>query len=242
MCAIMNGIAYARRLPPERRDVPRLRRLLPPVHPPRGAQPPARHLRLHARQRRRRRGRPDPPAGRDHPRPARDPEPRRHPPGRSRGDRGRLRRRARAHRRPDAARAHAAERPRSTGRREDAARRRPPRAATSLVKETAPLEPILLSAGQRGAARVAAAKELGAGTRVVSLPCLTRFERQPAAYREEVLPKACRRRVSIEAGVTLGWERWVGDAGRSVGIDHFGASAPGRGPDGEVRDQREECD
>ena len=42
-----------------------------------------------------------------------------------------------------------------------------------------------------------------------------------------MLPKAIRRRVSIEAGVTLGWERWVGDEGRSVGIDHFGESAPG---------------
>ena len=99
MCAILNGIAAHGDLPPERRDVPRLRRLLPRGHPPRGAQPPAGHLRLHARQRRRRRGRADPRAGRDHPRPARHPEPRRHPPRGPGGDGGRVRGRARAHRR-----------------------------------------------------------------------------------------------------------------------------------------------
>jgi transketolase len=96
-----------------------------------------------------------------------------------------------------------------------------------LLKETAALETILIATGSEVQHCVAAAKELGAGTRVVSLPCWTRFQRQDAAYRESVLPKAIRRRVSIEAGVTLGWERWVGDGGRSVGIDHFGASAPG---------------
>ena len=96
-----------------------------------------------------------------------------------------------------------------------------------LVKETAALTTILIATGSEVQHCVAAAKELGAGARVVSLPCWTRFQRQDAAYRESVLPKAIRRRVSIEAGVTLGWERWVGDEGRSVGIDHFGESAPG---------------
>jgi transketolase len=96
-----------------------------------------------------------------------------------------------------------------------------------LVKETAALTTILMATGSEVQHCVAAAKELGAGTRVVSLPCWSRFQRQDAAYRESVLPKAVRRRVSIEAGVTLGWERWVGDEGRSVGIDHFGESAPG---------------
>jgi transketolase len=96
-----------------------------------------------------------------------------------------------------------------------------------LVKETAALQTILISTGSEVQHCVAAAKELGAGTRVVSLPCWTRFQRQDAAYREAVLPRACKRRVSLEAGVTLGWERWIGAEGRSVGIDHFGASAPG---------------
>jgi transketolase len=66
----------------------------------------------------------------------------------------------------------------------------------------------------------------GVAARVVSLPCWERFELQDAAYRESVLPPAVKARVSVEAGVSLGWERWVGDAGAIVGLDHFGASAP----------------
>jgi transketolase len=66
----------------------------------------------------------------------------------------------------------------------------------------------------------------GVPARVVSLPCWERFELQDAAYRESVLPPAVKARVSVEAGVSLGWERWVGDAGAIVGLDHFGASAP----------------
>ena len=89
------------------------------------------------------------------------------------------------------------------------------------------LQTILVATGSEVQHCVAAAKELGAGTRVVSLPCWSRFLRQDAAYRESVLPKAVTRRVSIEAGVTLGWERWVGTEGKALGIDHFGASAPG---------------
>jgi transketolase len=67
----------------------------------------------------------------------------------------------------------------------------------------------------------------GVRTRVVSLPCWELFELQPAAYRNEVLPPAVRKRVTVEAGVSLGWERYAGDEGAIVGIDHFGASAPG---------------
>jgi transketolase len=72
-----------------------------------------------------------------------------------------------------------------------------------------------------------AAGDLGPGTRVVSMPCFERFERQPAAYRESVLPASCRRRVSIEAGVSDPWFRYVGLDGRTVAIDRFGLSAPG---------------
>ena len=96
-----------------------------------------------------------------------------------------------------------------------------------LVKETAKLDTILIATGTEVQHAVAAAKELGAGTRVVSLPCWERFERQNQAYRDEVLPASCSRRVSIEAGVTYGWHKWVGDRGTAIGIDHFGASAPG---------------
>jgi transketolase len=71
-----------------------------------------------------------------------------------------------------------------------------------------------------------AARILGPGTRVVSVPCTQRFERQTAEYRESVLPASCRRRVAVEAGVTGGWYRYVGLDGRVVGIDRFGMSAP----------------
>ncbi|MCL2450807.1 MAG: hypothetical protein FWD17_17835, partial [Polyangiaceae bacterium] len=96
-----------------------------------------------------------------------------------------------------------------------------------LLRETGPLERILIATGSEVQHALAAARELGSGTRVVSLPCFTRFERQPRAYQDDVLPPSCTKRVSIEAGVTFGWERFVGPAGRSIGIDTFGASAPG---------------
>src|SRR3954453_5245335 len=63
----------------------------------------------------------------------------------------------------------------------------------------------------------------GVAARVVSLPCWERFEAQDAAYRDSVLPRDVRARVSVEAGVSFGWERWVGDEGAIVGLDHFGA-------------------
>jgi transketolase len=66
----------------------------------------------------------------------------------------------------------------------------------------------------------------GIPARVVSLPCWERFEAQDPAYRDSVLPRDVRARVSVEAGVSLGWDRWVGDEGAIVGLDHFGASAP----------------
>jgi transketolase len=69
--------------------------------------------------------------------------------------------------------------------------------------------------------------EKGLKARLVSMPCWELFEEQSDDYRESVLPRAVSRRVSIESGVTLGWQKWVGDRGRSIGIDRFGASAPG---------------
>ena len=62
---------------------------------------------------------------------------------------------------------------------------------------------------------------------MVSLPSWFLFARQPQGYRDEVLPPEVTARVSVEAGTTAGWTRWTGDRGASVGIDHFGASAPG---------------
>jgi len=66
----------------------------------------------------------------------------------------------------------------------------------------------------------------GIATRVVSLPCWEAFDAQDPAYREAVLPAAVRRRVGVEMGVSLGWERWTGDEGAIIALDHFGASAP----------------
>jgi len=62
--------------------------------------------------------------------------------------------------------------------------------------------------------------------RVVSMPCWERFAEQDAAYRDQVLPPSVRARVAVEAGVSFGWERWVGDQGHIIGVDRFGASAP----------------
>ncbi|AUX43407.1 transketolase [Sorangium cellulosum] len=101
------------------------------------------------------------------------------------------------------------------------------RGAYILVKETAALETILIATGSEVQHAVEAAKKLGAGVRVVSMPCVERFARQDRTYREAVLPAACTRRVSIEAGVTFGWHQWVGSKGLALGIDRYGTSAPG---------------
>lgn len=88
---------------------------------------------------------------------------------------------------------------------------------------------IFVATGSELQLAVAAAENLekeGIRTRVVSLPCWERFERQDAAYRESVLPRAARKRVAIEAEVPFGWERYAGDEGAIIGIDRFGASAP----------------
>ena len=65
----------------------------------------------------------------------------------------------------------------------------------------------------------------GISARVVSMPCVEWFHDQDASYQEEVLPAAVRARVSVEAGITAPWKQFVGDAGESVGVDHYGASA-----------------
>ncbi|MBP7481153.1 MAG: transketolase [Lacunisphaera sp.] len=96
-----------------------------------------------------------------------------------------------------------------------------------LIQETAPLTRILIASGSEVQWAVAAAKQLGAGTRVVSMPSFLRFDAQPLAYREAILPASCRKRVAIEAGVTGLWAKYVGLDGKVVGIDRFGLSAPG---------------
>ncbi len=95
------------------------------------------------------------------------------------------------------------------------------------IQETGPLETILLGTGSELQHAVAAARQLGAGVRVVSMPSFLRFDAQSQAYKDEVLPPSCRRRVAIEAGVTGLWYKYVGLDGKVVGIDRFGISAPG---------------
>ena len=88
---------------------------------------------------------------------------------------------------------------------------------------------ILIATGSELQLAFAAAEAIerdSIGARVVSLPCWEAFEAQDEAYRESVLPRAVRKRVTIEAGASLGWERYAGDEGAIIGIDHFGASAP----------------
>ena len=94
-------------------------------------------------------------------------------------------------------------------------------------KETANLDTILMATGSELQHVMKAAEQLGPGTRVVSLPCFERFDSQPAKYRDEVLPKSCKKRIAIEAGVSGLWWKYVGDEGQIIGIDRFGISAPG---------------
>jgi transketolase len=87
---------------------------------------------------------------------------------------------------------------------------------------------ILIGTGSEVQIAVAARELLaadGISARVVSMPCTEWFTLQDASYQEEVLPKAMRARVSVEAGITAPWKIFVGDAGESIGVDHYGASA-----------------
>ncbi|HTY41854.1 MAG TPA: transketolase [Thermoanaerobaculia bacterium] len=89
---------------------------------------------------------------------------------------------------------------------------------------------ILMATGSELQLAVAGRQKLeaeGVPTRVVSMPCWEFFDKQPRAYRDDVLPPGVRARISIEAGVTLGWQKYVGDGGGSIGVDRYGASAPG---------------
>jgi transketolase len=94
-------------------------------------------------------------------------------------------------------------------------------------KEAAKLDTIILATGSELQHAINAAKQLGDGVRVVSMPCTERFLRQEQTYQNDVLPPSCRRRVAIEAGVTILWYRFVGLDGKVVGIDRFGLSGPG---------------
>ncbi len=100
-----------------------------------------------------------------------------------------------------------------------------------VLRDAARVDLILIATGSEVSLAVAAADALtakGHGVRVVSMPCPTVFAAQDAAWRESVLPSAVQRRIAIEMGVTETWHRWVGPAGRIIGLDVFGKSAPAR--------------
>ncbi|MCY1674828.1 transketolase [Pseudarthrobacter sp. SL88] len=93
---------------------------------------------------------------------------------------------------------------------------------------TVPADVILIATGSEVQLAVQARETLqaeGIAARVVSMPCVEWFNKQDAAYRESVLPASVKARVSVEAGLSLGWKEFVGDAGRSVSLEHYGASA-----------------
>ncbi|QIY70350.1 transketolase [Streptomyces sp. RLB1-33] len=97
--------------------------------------------------------------------------------------------------------------------------------------QSAEPEVILIATGSEVHVAVEAREQLqaaGVPTRVVSMPCVEWFEEQDQGYRDSVLPPSVKARVSIEAGIGLTWHRFVGDAGRIVSLEHFGASADGK--------------
>jgi transketolase len=104
------------------------------------------------------------------------------------------------------------------------------RGAYTLWESNGEPDLILIGTGAQLALALEAGRKLaedGTKVRVVSMPCWELFRLQPHDYRDEVLPPDVRARLSVEAGISLGWKEWVGDAGDSVAVDRFGASAPG---------------
>ena len=101
-------------------------------------------------------------------------------------------------------------------------------AYTLVDSPTGTVDVIIIATGSEVSVAVDAREALsakGIGARVVSAPCLEWFDEQPEAYRESVLPRAVTARVSVEAGIALGWSKYVGANGASISIEHFGASA-----------------
>ena len=89
---------------------------------------------------------------------------------------------------------------------------------------------IIIASGTEVKIAVEASEKLageGVDARVVSMPCWELYDAQSAEYKESVLPAACTTRVSVEAGSTMGWGKYVGASGVAIGLDRFGASAPG---------------
>ncbi len=90
---------------------------------------------------------------------------------------------------------------------------------------------ILMASGSEVDLIMSAGEELamqGINARIVSFPSWDLFEAQDTAYQEQVLPPSITKRIAVEAGITMGWERWVGNSGKIIGINRYGASAPAK--------------
>ena len=216
MGAFVNGIAVSRRVHPLRLDVPHLQRLHAPGDPPRGALAPAVDLRLHARQRVPRRGRPDAPAGRALLGAAPHPEPRLRAAVRRARVRDGVGPRARAQARADGARALAPEArqhpaPGRLRQPDDAARRLRARRRRRRADARRSSRPAPRS--RSPSARRRSSTPRASASASCRRPAGTLFERQDAAYRDAVLPAGRARASSIEIGVTEPWRGVVGDGG-----------------------------
>jgi transketolase len=100
----------------------------------------------------------------------------------------------------------------------------------SPAEDAPAVELVLIATGSEVAPTLQAGRELaaqGTSVRVVSMPCVELFEAQPPDYRESVIPRGRSARLAVEAGVAMPWWKWVGEQGDVIGIDRFGASAPG---------------
>jgi transketolase len=98
-----------------------------------------------------------------------------------------------------------------------------------ILRDSGSAQALIIATGSEVALALAAADQLeaeGIAVRVVSMPCRELFDQQEAWYREKVLPSSITVRVAIEAGRSIGWERYVGCEGTIIGVDRFGASAP----------------
>ncbi len=218
-----------------RLDVPDLLRLHARGRAPVGADGDPGGVGLDARLDRPRRGRSHPPAGRALHGAARDPLPVGDPPGRRQRDRRRLAGGAGTSGRTGCAAAlppgdpGARPFPHGIGRGVAAGRLRAVGFARQRRRGRHP-ELILISTGAEVAQALTAGEEIaaeGRRVRVVSMPCMELFEAQSAEYREQVLPAASTARLAIEPGASMSWWKWVGTHGDVVGLDRFGASAPG---------------
>ena len=101
--------------------------------------------------------------------------------------------------------------------------------AYTFFESAKPAKALILATGSEVSIALEAAKILdqsGTPVRVVSMPSWELFAKQPQKYQDEILPPHIKTRVSIEAGVTLGWQKYLGEKGIAIGLDHFGASAP----------------